>query len=42
MPQKKDVPGLTSRESQVIERLAQGMVPKEIAYDLGISYETVL
>ena len=41
VPQKKDIPCLTPRESQMIERLAQGMVPKEIAYDLGISYETV-
>ena len=40
-PQKKDIPCLTPRESQVLERLAQGMVPKELAYDLGISYETV-
>ena len=41
VPQKKDIPCLTPRESQMIERLAQGMVPKEIAHDLGISYETV-
>jgi DNA-binding NarL/FixJ family response regulator len=40
-PQKKEIPSLTPRESQVLERLAQGMVPKELAYDLGISYETV-
>ena len=40
-PQKKDIPCLTPRESQVLERLAQGMVPKELAHDLGISYETV-
>lgn len=40
-PKKKDIPSLTPRESQIIERLAQGMVPKELAYDLGISYETV-
>ena len=26
---------------QILERLAQGMVPKEVGYDLGISYETV-
>jgi DNA-binding CsgD family transcriptional regulator len=42
VPQKKDIPCLTPRESQMIERLAQGMVPKEIAHDLGISYEAVL
>lgn len=40
-PQKKEIPGLTPRESQILERLAQGMVPKEVADDLGISYETV-
>ncbi|MBK8040799.1 MAG: response regulator transcription factor [Verrucomicrobiaceae bacterium] len=40
-PQKKDIPGLNPRESQILERLAQGMVPKEVGYDLGISYETV-
>lgn len=38
---KKEIPCLTPRESQIIERLAQGMVPKELAHDLGISYETV-
>jgi DNA-binding NarL/FixJ family response regulator len=41
VPQKKEIPGLTPRESQILERLAQGMVPKEVGYDLGISYETV-
>ena len=41
VPQKKDIPGLTPRESQILERLAQGMVPKEVSNDLGISYETV-
>lgn len=40
-PQKKEVPGLTPLESQILERLAQGMVPKEVAHDLSISYETV-
>ncbi len=40
-PKKKDIPCLTPRESQVIEGLAQGMVPKELAHELGISYETV-
>lgn len=39
--EKKDIPGLTPRESQILERLAQGMVPKEVAHDLRISYETV-
>jgi DNA-binding NarL/FixJ family response regulator len=32
---------LTPRESQILERLAQGMVPKDVGFDLGISYETV-
>lgn len=41
VPQKKEIPGLTPREGQILERLAQGMVPKEVAADLGISYETV-
>lgn len=41
VPEKKDIPGLTPRESQILERLAQGMVPKEVAHDLSISYETV-
>ncbi len=41
VPKKKDIPSLTPRESQIIERLAQGRVPKEVAHDLGISYETV-
>lgn len=39
--EKRDMPGLTPREGQILERLAQGMVPKEVAYNLGISYETV-
>jgi DNA-binding NarL/FixJ family response regulator len=39
--EKKSFPGLSPRESQLLERLAQGMVPKEVAYDLGLSYETV-
>lgn len=40
-PKKKDIPSLTPREGQILERLAQGMVPKELAHELGISYETV-
>ncbi len=40
-PQKKEMPGLTPRESQIIELLAQGKVPKEVGYELHISYETV-
>lgn len=41
VPEKKNIPGLTPRESQILEKLAQGMVPKEVAHDIGISYETV-
>lgn len=40
-PGKKEIPGLTPRESQILELLAQGMVPKEVGYELHISYETV-
>jgi len=39
--EKKEMPGLTPRESQILELLAKGKVPKEVGYDLGISYETV-
>lgn len=38
---KKEIPGLTPRESQILHLLAEGMVPKEVGDDLGISYETV-
>lgn len=38
---KKRLPGLTPRESQILEMLAQGMVPKEVSDKLGISYATV-
>jgi DNA-binding NarL/FixJ family response regulator len=40
-PEKKEIPGLTPRESQILELLAKGMVPKEVGYELQISYETV-
>lgn len=39
--EKKEIPGLTPRESQILERLAKGMAPKEVAHDLSLSYETV-
>jgi len=40
-PEKKEMPGLTPREGQILERLAKGMAPKEVAHDLSLSYETV-
>ena len=40
-PEKKEVPGLAPRESQILERLARGMFPKEVAHDLGINYDTL-
>ena len=40
-PEKKEIPGLTPRESQILELLAKGKVPKEVGYELNISYETV-
>jgi DNA-binding NarL/FixJ family response regulator len=39
--EKKEIPGLTPRESQILERLGKGMAPKEVAHDLCLSYETV-
>lgn len=38
---RKRMPGLTPREGQILEMLAQGMVPKEVAHKIGISYATV-
>jgi DNA-binding NarL/FixJ family response regulator len=38
---RKRMPGLTPRESQILEMLAQGKVPKEVADKLGLSYATV-
>lgn len=38
---EKKMPGLTPRESQVLHLLAEGLVPKEVSAQLGISYETV-
>lgn len=35
------MPGLTPREGQILAMLAQGMVPKEVADKLGLSYATV-
>lgn len=40
-PEKKEIPGLTPRETQILELLAHGKVPKEVAYELHLSYETV-
>lgn len=39
--EKKTMPGLTPREGQILELLAQGKVPKEVGEELHISYETV-
>lgn len=39
--EKKEIPGLTPREGQILELLAEGKVPKEVGYELHISYETV-
>lgn len=38
---RKRMPGLTPRESQILDMLAQGMVPKEVADKLTLSYSTV-
>ena len=38
---RKRMCGLTPRESQILEMLAQGMVPKEVAEKLGLTYATV-
>jgi DNA-binding NarL/FixJ family response regulator len=38
---RKRMPGLTPRESQILDMLAQGKVPKEVADELGLSYATV-
>ncbi len=39
--EKKKLKDLTARETQVLECLAQGMVPKEVAMELSLSYETI-
>ncbi len=38
---RKRMPGLTPRESQILDMLAKGMVPKEVADKLSLSYATV-
>jgi DNA-binding NarL/FixJ family response regulator len=38
---RKRMPGLTPRESQILDLLAQGMVPKEVSDHLSLSYSTV-
>ena len=37
----EQLPELSARETQLLELLAAGRVPKEAAHDLGLSYETV-
>ena len=34
-------PGLTGREQEVLAKLAEGLAPKEVASELGISWDTV-
>jgi DNA-binding NarL/FixJ family response regulator len=43
MPSKPAIPlpSLTPRERQILDRLAKGLVPKEAAAELNISYETL-
>ena len=36
-----ELQGLTAREQAVLAKLAEGFVPKEVAAELGISYDTV-
>jgi DNA-binding NarL/FixJ family response regulator len=36
-----DLQGLTAREQAVLAKLAEGFAPKEVAAELGISYDTV-
>jgi DNA-binding NarL/FixJ family response regulator len=43
-PEKKQVmplPSLSPREREILESLSTGQVPKEVAAELGISYETI-
>jgi len=39
--ERKRMPGLTPRESEILDLLARGMVPKEVADQLSLSYSTV-
>ncbi|WP_184339161.1 response regulator [Prosthecobacter vanneervenii] len=39
--ERKRMPGLTPRESEILDLLAKGMVPKEVADQLSLSYSTV-
>jgi DNA-binding NarL/FixJ family response regulator len=36
-----DLQGLTAREQEVLAKLAEGFAPKEVATELGISWDTV-
>ena len=36
-----DLQGLTGREREVLGKLAEGFAPKEVASELGISWDTV-
>ncbi|CAN5818218.1 response regulator transcription factor [soil metagenome] len=39
--ERKSLKHLTGRETEVLECLARGMVPKEVAIELSLSYETI-
>lgn len=41
VPAREPLPGLTTRECEVLELLAKGLLYKEIADQLGITYATV-
>ncbi len=36
-----DLQGLTGREQEVLAKLAEGFAPKEVASELGISWDTI-
>jgi len=39
---KESAPSLTPREQEIFDRLLGGSTPKEIAYNLNVSYDTVI
>jgi two-component system nitrate/nitrite response regulator NarL len=38
---RPDVPGLSAREKEILQKVAYGATTKEVAHDLGISPHTV-